>query len=223
MIPAGEEPTTLSDAGPLPLRRAPRYQRTRVTFDEGERSASMRIAVVGRGNVGGGLADLWERAGHQVTRIGRDGGDVSAAEVVLVAVPGGAIAAALDKLQGLAGQTVIDATNRIGVEPPRGFFSNAEFVKSRTHGPTAKAFNINFAALYGRLGEARATPSNLWCGDEEARAVVEQLTRDAGYEPVYTGPLGNAAAQESLIRTVFAIAQGGMGPFVYRMAPPDQL
>jgi predicted dinucleotide-binding enzyme len=40
----------------------------------------MRIAVVGRGNVGGGLADRWERAGHDVTRIGRDGGDVSDAE-----------------------------------------------------------------------------------------------------------------------------------------------
>ena len=35
----------------------------------------MRITVVGRGNLGGGLADLWERAGHQVTRLGRDGGD----------------------------------------------------------------------------------------------------------------------------------------------------
>src|SRR5437667_3629613 len=163
----------------------PEYSQPRlpalVTWDEGERSASMRIAVVGRGNVGGGLADLWERAGHQVTRIGRDGGDVSAAEVVLVAVPGGSIAAALDQLQGIAGKTVIDATNRVGVDPPPGFFSNAEFVKSRTHGPTAKAFNINFAALYGRLGEARA--------------VVEQLNRDAGYEPVYTGSLGNAAAQ----------------------------
>ena len=158
-----------------------------------------------------------------MTRIGRDGGDVSAAEVVLVAVPGAAIVAALDQLQGIAGKTVIDATNRVGVDPPPGFFSNAEFVKSRTHGPTAKAFNTNFAALYGRLGEARAAPSNLWCGDEEARAVVEQLNRDAGYEPVYTGPLGNAAAQESVIGTVFAIAQGGMGPFVYRMAPPDQL
>jgi hypothetical protein len=62
-----------------------------------------------------------------------------------------------------------------------------------------------------------------WCGDEEARAVVEQLTRDAGYEPVYSGSLGNAAAQERLIGTVFAIAQGGLGPFLYRMAPPDQL
>ena len=31
----------------------------------------MRITVFGKGNVGGGLADLWERAGHQVTRLGR--------------------------------------------------------------------------------------------------------------------------------------------------------
>jgi predicted dinucleotide-binding enzyme len=52
---------------------------------------------------------------------------------------------------------------------------------------------------------------------------VRRRRRDAGYEPVYCGPLGNAAAQESLIKTVFAIAQGGMGPFVYRMAPPEQL
>ena len=29
----------------------------------------MRISVVGRGNVDGGLADLWEQAGHKVTRI----------------------------------------------------------------------------------------------------------------------------------------------------------
>ena len=28
----------------------------------------MKVAVVGRGNVGGGLADLWERAGHEVAR-----------------------------------------------------------------------------------------------------------------------------------------------------------
>src|SRR5918999_1129977 len=183
----------------------------------------MRITVVGRGNVGGGLADLWERAGHHVTRIGRDDGDVSDAEVVLVAVPGDAIADALNKLQGITGKTVIDATNRIGVDPPAGFRSNAEFVKSKTNGPMAKSFNINFAALYGRLGEARAMSSNLWCGDDEAREVVEQLNQDAGYEPVYTGPLSNAAVQESLIGTVFAISEGGMGPFVYRIAPPDQL
>ncbi len=183
----------------------------------------MRIMVYGRGNVGGGLADLWERAGHHVTRLGRDGGDVSDAEVVLVAVPGDSIAEALDRLTGLEGRTVIDATNLFGgATPPKGFASNAEFVKSRTDGPTAKSFNINFASLYGRLAEARVRPSNVWCGDEEARAVTEQLNRDAGYDPVYTGPLENAAAQEALLGVIFAIS-GALGPYVYRFAPVDQL
>ena len=36
----------------------------------------MKIVVVGRGNVGGGLARLWSRAGHDVTALGQDGGDV---------------------------------------------------------------------------------------------------------------------------------------------------
>src|ERR671911_2427564 len=183
----------------------------------------MKVAVLGRGNVGGGLADLWEKAGHEVTRIGREGGDVSQAEAILVAVPGGTIAQALDKVQGIEGKTVIDATNLVGVEPPEGFSSNAEFVKSRTNGPTAKSFNINFAALYDLIGEAGSTPSNLWCGDEEARQVVEQLNRDAGYEPVYAGPLENAAAQENFLKLVYGINQGGMGRFYYRIARPDRL
>jgi hypothetical protein len=182
----------------------------------------MKIAVVGRGNLGGGLAEFWEKAGHDVTRIGKDGGDVSDAEAVLVAVPGGAVADALDRVQGLEGKTVIDATNLVGAEPPTGFESNAEFVKSKTNGPTAKSFNLNFARLYDRLGEAKSTPSNPWAGDEEARATVEQLIRDAGYEPVYAGGLENAKTLEAGIKLFFAISQAS-SPFVYRMAPPDQL
>src|SRR5829696_3588758 len=183
----------------------------------------MKIAVLGRGNVGGGFADLWETVGHEVTRIGREGEDIAHVEAVVVAVPGGAIPEALNVVKGIEGKTVIDATNLIGVSPPAGFSSNAEFVKSRTNGPTAKSFNINFAALHDRIREARSTPSNLWCGDEEARQVVEQLNRDAGYEPVYAGPLENATAQENFLKLMFAINQGGLGRFFYRMAPPDQL
>ena len=182
----------------------------------------MRVTVVGRGNVGGGLADLWERAGHDLKRIGRDGGDVSEAEVVLLAVPGGAIAEALENVEGIEGKTVIDATNLYGVVPPDGFASNAEFVKSKTNGPTAKSFNVNYASLYSQAGEARARPGNLWCGDEEARVAVEQLNRDAGYDPVYLGPIEKAALQEGVVPVIFAIGTG-MGPFFYRMAPPDQL
>jgi predicted dinucleotide-binding enzyme len=185
--------------------------------------SAVRVACVGRGNVGGGLGDLWARAGHEVTRLGRDGGDVSDAAVVLLAVPGAAVPAVMDTVTGWPGQTVIDATNLMGNRPPEGMASNAEFVQSRTHGPTVKSFNANFMALLGRIGEARARPGNVWCGDEEARQVVEQLIRDAGYEPLYAGGLDKAPAMENFARLLIAMAQAGLGPFFYRMAPPEQL
>jgi 8-hydroxy-5-deazaflavin:NADPH oxidoreductase len=184
----------------------------------------MKIAVVGKGNIGGGLGSIWQAAGHDVTWIGREGGDASDADAVLIAIPGPAIAEPFETVAGLVGKTVIDATNLIGTQPPGGFASNAEFVKSKTGGPTAKSFNINFAALFGKLGETRVRPSNIWCGDEGARDVVERLNVDAGYDPVYAGGLENASSQERFPQLVFAIAQSGFGgPFFYRMAPPDQL
>ena len=123
----------------------------------------MQIAVVGRGNVGGGLADRWERAGHTVTRIGRDGGDASDADAVLVAVPGGSVADGLAKVSGLEGKVAIDATNAVNVD--RGEFESlAHQVKSITGGPVAKAFNVNFASAYDAIALQRVRPSNLWCG-----------------------------------------------------------
>src|SRR3954468_19195402 len=165
----------------------------------------MKVAVVGKGNVGGGLADRWESAGHEVTRIGKDGGDVSDAEAVLIAVPGGSLADVFETVSGWDGKTVIDATNLIGAEPPGGFSSNAEFVKSKTNGPTAKSFNLNFARLYDQLDQVGSRPSNIWSGDEEARETVEQLNRDAGYDAVYAGPLENAKAQEDFLSVFFPI------------------
>lgn len=182
----------------------------------------MNVAVVGKGNVGGGLADLWERAGHDVARLGTEGGDVSSAEAVLVAVPAAAVPDALERVQGIEGKTVMDATNLIGVEPPAGFASNAEFIKSKTNGPTAKTFNLNFARVYGEVANMSSRPGNIWSGDEEAREVVEQLIRDAGYEPIYAGPLENAAAQEGAMKLWFGINQGGLGQFVYRMGAPSE-
>ena len=71
----------------------------------------MNITTIGKGNIGGGLARLWEKAGHNVTTLGREGGDASGADVVLVAVPGGAASEALGKVSGLEGKIAIDAEN----------------------------------------------------------------------------------------------------------------
>ena len=74
----------------------------------------MNITIIGRGNVGGGLAKSWQKAGHAVNPLGREGGDGSAADVVVVAVPSGAIADALGKVSGIEGKVTIDATNAYG-------------------------------------------------------------------------------------------------------------
>jgi hypothetical protein len=179
----------------------------------------MKIATIGRGNIGGGLGDRWEQAGHEVTRIGKEGGDVTGSEVVLIAVPGGAVADALDNLLGLEGKTAIDATNLFGVDAPAGFASNAEFVKSRTNGPTVKAFNLNFARLYDQIGAQSEKPGNIWTGDEEAREVTERLIRDAGFEPLYGGPLENAAVQEQFLKIISGISND-IGRCFYRFWSP---
>ena len=182
----------------------------------------MKITVIGRGNVGGGLARLWESAGHDVTALGSEGGDASDADVVLVAVPSGAIADALGKVSGLAGKVTIDATNVMRGRDET-FDSLAHQVKSIVGGPTAKSFNLNFARLYDQIGEQRARPSNLFAADDEAREVTEQLITDAGFEPVYAGGLEMARALEEHLGLMFAVNQAGMGLFFYRVAKPGEL
>src|SRR5213082_2352802 len=130
----------------------------------------MKIATIGRGNIGGGLARFWRAAGHDVQELGKEGGDAGEAEVILVAVPSGAIADALGKVSGIEGKTTIDATNAFAGRNEE-FESFAHEVKSIVGGPTAKAFNLNFANIYDEIGAQRVRPSNLYCAEDEAREV----------------------------------------------------
>jgi predicted dinucleotide-binding enzyme len=178
----------------------------------------MNITTIGRGNIGGGLARLWEQAGHNVTPLGRDGGDASDADVVLVAVPSGSISDALATVTGLEGKVAIDATNAFGGRDEQ-YESLAHEVKARSNGPVAKAFNANFATLYDRIGEQRVRPSCLYAADGEAREIAEQLIRDAGYEPVSVGGLENARALEEFASGVLT----KIGQVFYRFAAPGEL
>lgn len=183
----------------------------------------MNITVIGRGKVGGGLADRWERAGHTVTRIGRDGGDASDADAVLVAVPSGQIAEALGKVSSLAGKATIDATNPFAGRDEK-YESLTHEVKSIVDGPVAKAFNTNFADLYDQIDDQRVRPSNPYAAEDGARDLTEQLSRDAGYEPVYVGGLDQASTLESYLTGLEATtARTGLGRFFYRFAKPGEL
>ena len=167
----------------------------------------MNITTIGRGNIGGGLAARWRKAGHEVQELGKDGGDASNADAVLVAVPSGVIGDALGKVSGLEGKIAIDATNAFAGRNEE-FASLAHEVKSHTKGPVSKAFNLNFARLYDQIDEQPERPGQLYAADDEAREVTEQLIRDAGFDPVNAGGLDNARGLEEFIGPFAAFGPG---------------
>jgi predicted dinucleotide-binding enzyme len=182
----------------------------------------MKIATIGRGNVGGGLAGRWRNAGHEVTEIGSEGGDVSEAEVILVAVRSNVIGDALGKVTGISDQVVLDATNAF-TGRTEGFESLAHEIKSHVGGPVAKSFNCNYAAIYDEIDSQRVPPCNLYAAEDGAVEVTEQLIRDAGYHPVSAGGLENARLLEDHLLLMNAINNGGLGRFFYRYAEPGDL
>jgi 8-hydroxy-5-deazaflavin:NADPH oxidoreductase len=178
----------------------------------------VNITTIGRGTMGGGLARLWEQAGHTVTSLGRDGGDASDADVVLVAVPSGSISAALGRVTGLEGKIAVDATNAFAGRDEQ-YASLAHEVKAHTNGPVAKAFNANAGVLLDRIGDERVRPGCLYAADHEAHDLTQQLIRDAGYEPESLGGLESARALEDFVPGVFA----KLSPAFYRFAAPGEL
>jgi predicted dinucleotide-binding enzyme len=151
-------------------------------------------------------------------------GDASGSDVVLLAVPNQVVPAALAGVTGLAQQVVIDVTNRLdGGDPPSGYGSVTEYVKAKT-GPRSKAFNLNCASLFDQAGTASAGRNNIWLGDEDARAAVEQLSRDIGMHPFHGGPLEYAATQEAFAFMLVSIVRDlGEGPLFYQFAAHKEL
>jgi predicted dinucleotide-binding enzyme len=90
-------------------------------------------------------------------------------------------------------------------------------------GPVAKSFNCNYAALYDEIDSQRVRPGNLYAAEDGAVEVVEQLIRDAGYDPVSAGGLENARLLEDHMSLVGAINNSGLGRFFYRYAVPGEL
>ncbi|HEX4247626.1 MAG TPA: NAD(P)-binding domain-containing protein [Pseudonocardia sp.] len=181
----------------------------------------MRIAIVGAGNIGGNLARLFAAAGHQVTisftrdpaaleRLAGQLGVTAAtpeqavrdAEVVVLSVPWGVVDEALAAAggpAGLAGRTVLDATNQFTRRDGAlevidlGELSAAAYNARKV--PAArwvKVFNTltsGFqASAAGRTGPDRVVMFYA-TGDDGAGETAARLVNAAGFDPVRTGTL----------------------------------
>jgi len=183
----------------------------------------VRIAIVGAGRIGGNAARLWSRAGHDVTicfsrhpaqlaaRAAELGDHVGAAstahavanaDVVMLAVPWGAIDEALAEAGPLAGKVVVDATNQYGpgAKPADGQ-TVAQFNAARMPGARyVRGFNTLTAGFQAeassRPGDERAVL--FICGDyPAAKGIVATLVEDAGFAPVDLGSNADAAVMEA--------------------------
>lgn len=193
-------------------RRPARHRAAAILRPQGGRArhrsdgkvSAMKIGVIGGGNVGGGLAEIWRRSGHEVSVSTRETVSETASfgEVVVLAVPAGAAADVFAQTSGLDGKVLVDATNNLSGGP--GATEIAGLVPAVC---TVKAFNTVFASIYDRLETAPSPPTMVYCGDDaDAKTVVETLIRDAGFDPVDAGGLETAPDVEAFARLVIGIA-----------------
>lgn len=192
----------------------------------------MKIAVLGSGHIGAGLARAWVKKGHDVVLGARDAEDVATlergreigarvasladaakgADVVVLAVPYGALASVIAATGPMEGQVVIDCTN--AVEP--GFAlkfghttSSAEELQRRLpRARVVKSFNAQGAENLAQPVYGGVAASNFYCGDDGAgRQVMKQLIEEVGFEAVDAGPLKHARLLEPLMLLWIACAQ----------------
>jgi 8-hydroxy-5-deazaflavin:NADPH oxidoreductase len=188
---------------------------------------SMKIAIIGAGNVGGGLGAGLAEAGHEIVYGVRDpnsaktrsaldatphatasepGMAASEADVVIVALRWDAVPDTVAGLPDMDGGVVIDAMNRLGGDPAR---STAEDLADLLPGARlVKAFNTigfeNFATARARRQKAVM----FIAGDHpEANAVAATLATDLGFQPEDVGPLTNAKPLEEMVKIWLALAQ----------------
>jgi 8-hydroxy-5-deazaflavin:NADPH oxidoreductase len=180
----------------------------------------MKIAVIGKGNIGGSLGSKWRTAGHDVVYGAREaagegpggapvlgiGDAITDADVVLLAVPGQVVADVVSEhAAALAGKTVIDAVNRIGAPE---FDSRAVIAEAVPQARYVRAFNS-----LGWENFANPLPgANLFfAADPEARAVAEELITAVGLEPAFVGDAAATPAVDALLPLWFALVKQNGG------------
>ena len=176
----------------------------------------MQIAVIGVGKIGGTLGAKWRQAGHEVVYGSRTPGPdglggspvkpvgeaLAGAQVVVFAIPGGAVAAVVaEHGAALNGLVVVDATNRMGGPVVN---NRAEIVAAAPGAQYVRAFNTlgweNFA-------EPLADADLFFAADEGARATAETLIAAVGLRPQYLGGAEAVATVDSLLPFWFALVK----------------
>jgi predicted dinucleotide-binding enzyme len=180
----------------------------------------MRIAVIGKGNIGGSLGTKWRAAGYDVVYGARDGsgdgpggapvigiGDaLKDADVVVLAVPGQVVGDVVTEHgAALAGKTVIDAVNRIGAPE---FDSRAIIADAAPQARYVRAFN---SLGWENFANPMPGTNMFFAADPDARATAEELIKAVGLEPAFLGDASATATVDGLLPLWFALVRQNGG------------
>ena len=169
----------------------------------------MKIAIIGKGNVGSALADGLRAAKHEIrfgsTDVREPVADTVAwGDVVILAVPWTAHKEIAEKYgKVFAGKTVIDVSNVMtpNLDLAMGFTtSGAEELQKRMPGARIiKTLNTIFAQNM-RTGTLRGEKLTAFVAgdDTHAKDVVCTLVKDIGFDCVDAGPLKSARLLEPM-------------------------
>jgi predicted dinucleotide-binding enzyme len=169
----------------------------------------MKIAIIGKGNVGSSLGKGLRNAGHEIKFGHRDPKEPVAeaakwGELIIIAVPHENAKNAIDAIGEFAdNKIVIDVMNAVGPNLSSTIVcttSMAEQTQERL--PKAlviKAFNTVFAKNQStaRVGDQKLT-AFIAGNSQKAKDTVAQLTRDIGFDPVDCGSIEAARHLESM-------------------------
>lgn len=166
----------------------------------------MKIAIIGKGNVGSALEAGLTRNGHEVRAVGRDPASVREAgefaDIVILAVPFGEIDNAVREIgRSVSGKVVVDATNALTPEYDLALgldTSGAEKLQKKlSDSKVVKAFNTAFASTMatGRIGDEQLA-GLVAADDAEAKSQVLDLVEQLGFDPIDAGPLASARLLE---------------------------
>jgi predicted dinucleotide-binding enzyme len=191
----------------------------------------MKIAIIGKGNVGNALCKGLIKAGHETKFGHRDPSEpVSEAakwgEVIILAVPHENADEAIETIKPYAdGKTVIDVINALGEDLGLAISCTTstaeETQKKLPKAKIVKAFNTVFAKNQStaKVGEEKLT-AFIAGDDADAKRTVAKLTSDIGFDPVDCGPLKNARYLEAMGILIINLAFAyGMGTSIgYKLA-----
>lgn len=172
------------------------------------------ISIIGAGNMGKALSELFHRAGAEVQLIGHEvaPGNIEG-EIVVLAVPYPALADVVSVFgTQLDGRIVVDITNPVDfatfdpIKPTAGS-ATAELATALPKSHLVKAFNTNFAATLA-TGTVNSAPiSVMVAGDDaEAKKVLTEVVAASGAETFDLGGLARATELEAFGYLQIALA-----------------